>query len=63
MFFPAQPDALSPLLETVRVTEPPKKKERTVDFGSMFGPPVTAMPGPGLNVRNMAGEVVIFEED
>jgi hypothetical protein len=45
------------------VTEPPKKKERTVDFGSMFGPPVTAMPGPGLNVRNMAGEVVIFEED
>lgn len=70
IFFPATPDALSPLLETVRVTEPPKPKERTATFGSMNGMAVTAAPVAGwyafgqdkLNVRNMAGEFVLLED-
>lgn len=75
MFFPAEPDALSPLLETVRISKPPEPPKPSLRrTGGWNGPPVTATSltdlavaegwvfRPGFRMVNMAGELVIDEE-
>lgn len=44
MFFPAEPDSLSPLNTYVIPYKPPPAPMRTLDLNSMHGPSVTGIP-------------------
>lgn len=45
MFFPAETDALSPILELVTSYVPPKAPIKLVDFGQLSGAALTGMTG------------------
>ena len=66
MFFPAEPDALSPLLELVKPAKKVEPKRIKMDFDIFASPAVTGFglfpSNESLRILNKYGELVVMED-